>query len=436
MITSIDAFASAYIRQELRKQLMTRISIPYGNETVDISVPEKNIADIVYPREVSIENSYSVLQKAIRNPLGEQVIEDTLQAKVPVLIIVNDATRPTRTSMVLETIEHYVQNKHLQFIVATGAHRAPTEQELRTIFGKYYKEYQNRILIHDAQNKESLEYYGKTRYGNELWLNKAVARFERIFVIGSVEPHYFAGFTGGRKSILPGIAGYDTIEQNHKFAAHPKAQPLNLNGNPIHEEMVDCVKTLDDKQLLSIQMVLDRNYNIYDAFAGSIDRTFEMATRIAARLYRVRIPACAEIVVTVAQKPFDINLYQTLKAIEHGRMALRKGGILITISACSEGIGPASFARLFGDRNSLKTAALNVQSCYRLGDHNAGNLWNFIENNDLWVITTIPQDELANARIKCFATAQEAVDQAIKHKGKNTKVLFLLNGCFTVPEVV
>jgi nickel-dependent lactate racemase len=200
--------------------------------------------------------------------------------------------------------------------------------------------------------------------------------------------------------------------------------------------MVDCVKALDDKLLLSIQMVLDRNYNIYDAFAGSIDRTFEMATRIAARLYRARIPARAEIVVTVAQKPFDISLYQTLKAIEHGRMALREGGILITISACSEGIGPASFARLFGKPNSLKTAALKGQSCYRLGDHNASNLWNFIEKNDLWAITTIPQNELASARIKCFPTAQEAIDQAMMLKGKNTKVLFLLNGCFTVPEIV
>jgi nickel-dependent lactate racemase len=234
MITSIDAFPSIYIRQESKKQLMTRISIPYGNETVYISVPEKNIADIVYPREVGIRDSYSVLQEAIRNPLGKPMIGDILQTKVPVLIIVNDATRPTRTSMVLETIKHYVQNEHLQFIVATGAHRAPTEQELRTIFGKYYQEYETRILIHDSQNKESLEYHGKTRYGNELWLNKAVARFERIFVIGSVEPHYFAGFTGGRKSILPGIAGYDTIEQNHKFDTHPKAQPYKLNCNIIH----------------------------------------------------------------------------------------------------------------------------------------------------------------------------------------------------------
>lgn len=106
------------------------------------------------------------------------------------------------------------------------------------------------------------------------------------------------------------------------------------------------------------------------------------------------------------------------------------------ISACPEGIGPASFARLFRDQNSLETAALNVQSCYSLGDHNASNLWNLIKMNQIWAITTVPHKYLSNARIKCFATAQEAIGQAIRHKGKNTKVLFLLNGCLTVPEII
>jgi len=182
---------------------MIRISIPYGNETLDISIPEENLAAIVYPKEATIRDDYSVLNEAIRNSLGTQTIEDFLRTQAAVLFIVNDATRPTRTSEVLDTIERYIQNKDLQFLVATGAHRAPNEQELRMIFGKYYKDYQDRILIHDARNKGALEHYGKTRYGNELWLNKAITRFERIFVIGSVEPHYFAGFTGGRKSILP-----------------------------------------------------------------------------------------------------------------------------------------------------------------------------------------------------------------------------------------
>jgi len=414
---------------------MIRISIPYGKETLDISVPEKNIADIVYPTKVTIRDDYSVLNEAIRNPLGTQTIEDFLRKQTPVLIIVNDATRPTRTATVLDTIERNMQTKDLRFLVATGAHRAPTEQELRMMFGKHYRNFRNHILIHDAKDNKSLKHYGKTRYGNELWLNRAVTRFERIFTIGSVEPHYFAGFTGGRKSILPGIAGYNTIEQNHKFAVHPRAQPLNIDGNPIQEEMVDCINALRNREIISVQMVLDKNNNIYEAFTGPIDKTFEMATRMARRIYCIKIRAKADIVVTVAQKPFDIDLYQTLKAIEHGRIALKESGVLIVVSPCHEGLGPPSFARLFSSPKSIEDAVKNAEGYYQLGDHNAINLASLRKWGEIWMVTRISDTLLRNAQIRQFDSLKKAIQVAIEKKGLDAKILFLINGSLTVPDI-
>ena len=415
---------------------MRKLSIPYGKEKFEITLAESNILDVIHPKETARHNSNSVLSRAIEKPVDDQTMRDFLRTKDRVLCIINDATRPTKTSAVLDAIKRDIQASSIQFLVATGAHRAPTDPELRTILGNCYGQYRNGILIHDAQDDKSLEYFGRTRYGNELWLNKALKKFRKILVIGSVEPHYFAGFTGGRKSILPGLAAYHTIERNHKFAVHPEAQPLNLVGNPIHEEMIDCVRTLDNKKIFSLQMVLDRNHNIYDAFTGSIDRTFEMAAQSAGEIYRISISAQADIVVTVAQRPFDINLYQTLKVIEHGRMALREGGILIVVSPCPEGLGPESFARLFRDRHSLETAAMNAQSCYQLGDHNATNLRNLSKQNEIWAITKIPKEVLGNAHIRSLASGQHAIDLAIKQTGKNAKVLFMLNGSLTVPEII
>ena len=183
-------------------------------------------------------------------------------------------------------------------------------------------------------------------------------------------------------------------------------------------------------------MVLDMEQNVYAAFSGSTDKTFEMATRMATTLYSSEVPARADIVVTVAQKPFDINLYQTLKAIEQGRLALRKGGILIVISACHEGLGPSSFSRLFRGKNSLKQAALNAKISYKLGDHNASNLLNLTRQHELWAITMINKETLGNARISTFTTGQEALDQALRNKGEDASVLFMVNGCLTVPQVV
>ena len=269
---------------------MTRkLSIPYGKEQIEVTCAEKNIMDIIYPKAAQ-QGRPNVLAESIEQPLNGGSLRDFLATKDPVLCIVNDATRPTNTSAVLDIIEEDLRNTDVHFLVATGAHRAPTGAELEKIFGTQYRRYHARILIHDARNQESSAHFGKTRYGNELWLNKALKDYGKILIIGSVEPHYFAGYTGGRKSILPGIAAYRTIEDNHKQATHPGARPLNLNGNPIHEEMVDCLRQLKDKQLFSVQMILDKRNNICNAFTGSIDQTFQTAERVGDAMYRARIP--------------------------------------------------------------------------------------------------------------------------------------------------
>ena len=414
---------------------MRRLSIPYGRESIEISLAEQNIMDIIYPKETLPQNNVHGLKEAIENPLDNGSLREFLGARDPVLCIVNDATRPTKTSAVLDITKEDIRNTDIHFLVATGAHRAPTRAELNMIFGTHFERHQNKIMIHDARADGSSECFGETRYGNALWLNKALKDYGRILCIGSVEPHYFAGFTGGRKSILPGIAAYSTIEGNHKHATHPKAQPLNLDGNPVHEEMVDCLRRLGDKQVYSVQMVLNRHNNVCAAFTGSIEQTFQMAARVGDAMYRAEIPRRADIVVTVAQWPFDINLYQTLKAIEHGRIAVRENGILIVVSPCHEGLGPKSFARLFETAESLEQAAHEGSIHYTLGDHNAINLASLRRSCDFWAITRISDSILERIGIRPFSSLQEALKQAIDKKGQNTGILFLMNGSLIVPQV-
>jgi nickel-dependent lactate racemase len=411
------------------------ISIPYGKDLVEIRCAEKNIMDVIYPKTTPRQGSTNVLKASIENPVDGSSLRDFLMTTEPVLCIVNDATRPTRTSAVFDLIKEDIRNRDIHFLVATGAHRAPIAAELQMILGTQYSQHHARILVHNARDGESVEYFGTTRYGNELWLNKALKDYDRILVIGSVEPHYFAGFTGGRKSILPGVAAYRTIEANHKHATHPRARPLNLSGNPIHEEMVDCLRLLDDKELFSIQMVLDHQHNICDAFTGSPTQTFQMAARVGDDTYRTRIPHKAEVVVTIARWPFDINLYQTLKAIEHGRTALKEHGILIVVSPCQEGLGPRNFARLFDTTESLERAAQKGSTSYTLGDHNAINLASLRRFCELWTITRIPDGILERIGIKPFASLQEGLEQAIEKKGQNVEILFLMDGSLIVPDI-
>jgi nickel-dependent lactate racemase len=413
---------------------MKQLAIPYGKKRLMLDVPEENILDIIYPRTISQQNSRKILTQAMNRPLGDRTLREFLTKAERVLFIINDATRPTKTSDVLDLIEDTMKEQS-RFLIATGAHRAPSTVELKTIFGERYSQYENQILIHDSKDNTMLQNIGKTRHGNELWLNQHVVHADHIFVISSVEPHYFAGYTGGRKSFLPGIAAYNTIENNHKFALHARARSLNLAENPVHEEMLDCVKALGQNRIFSLQMVLDNDRSVSKAFSGPLDSTFEMATQYAKDCFSAEIPTTADVVVTVSRPPFDVNLYQTLKAIEHARLALNEGGTLIVVSPCPEGLGPDSFARLFKEQTSMARAVEHSKKHYRLGDHNALNLMTLIKQARFYAITDIDDRILENAGITPFRSLQRAIERAMATKGRPNKILILTNGALTVPIV-
>lgn len=415
--------------------MMKRLAVPYGNTRKNIEVDEKYILDIIDTHPYRSGNTEKTLIDALRNPVEGRSLSDFMGSTAKLCIIVNDAARPTRTDLVLSAIRESITGHDIHFIVATGAHRAPDKEEMMAIFGKLYDEYKELITIHDARDESMLDHIGKTRYGNDILLNRLVARDDRILIIGSIEPHYFAGYTGDRKALLPGIAGYRTIENNHRHALHQYAKPLRLNNNPIHEEMLDCATALGRDRIYSVQMILDKSRNIYRAYAGAVIKTLETAAAEARCIFSAPISRKADIVVTVAQQPFDINLYQTLKSIEHGRLALNDGGILIFVSRCPEGLGPPSFTRLFENEHSIEAAAIKAKTAYRLGDHNAYNLMTLRKHGRIWGVTDIADTTLRNAQMVRFGSLQAALDQAIKEKGTEHSILLMTNGSMTVPEI-
>jgi nickel-dependent lactate racemase len=420
-------------RKEPHSEIMKRFGVPYGKRNFIVEIDERNISGIIEAPKIGMPGGKTTLAEAIQNPLDHRSLKEFLGGASGLSIMVNDGARPTRTAWVIDLIEEAIKDKDVQFIIATGAHRCPTDSELRRIFNGNYDRYKDRIAIHDARDENAHECVGKTRYGNEVWLNRLVTRTDKVVVIGSVEPHYFAGLTGGRKSLLPGVAAYRTIEQNHSLALLPGAHPLNLDGNPIHEEMIDCIKMFGKDRIYAVQMILDPNHDVWRAFAGAIDLTFDYAVCDARRFYSVTITQSADVVVTISTPPFDVDLYQTLKAIEHGRLALKPGGILIVVSPCPEGLGPMNFARLFEDSTAVEVAAHKAKIDYRLGDHNAHNLLTLREQHEIWAVTNIAGSVLRTAKIEKFRSLQAALNRAIKQKGSNTKMLFLLNGSLTVP---
>ncbi len=412
-----------------------KLDIPYGKESISIDIPDENVAGIIRPNDVEIGDEKNTIFDAIENPLNSKNLDEFLSDAKDLLFIVNDGTRPTPTSKVIDILFDKIKDKNIKFIIATGVHRQPTEEELEFIFGKNLETLRDRIFAHDAKREEDMVFIGKSKNGTEMYVNKLGVEAHKIVIISSVEPHYFAGYTGGRKSFLPGIASYKTIQQNHRYAMRAEAQPLVLSGNPVNDDMEDAIKTIQDKEIFSITTVLDRHQNIYAASAGHIYDSFHAAIEKANEVFAVKIKEKVDIVVSVAPYPMDIDLYQSQKAIENGKMALKEGGIIILVSKCRDGIGDRTFFNLLASSSDAKEVLETIDKGYKLGYHKAARIVEASCKGEIWAVSDLDDESISKAFMKPYASIQEAVDAAISKKGEDAKVLFLMDGSVTVPLV-
>jgi len=412
-----------------------KIRIPYGKEKVEVEVDDDRVLGVIEPNRVYIGDEAETIRKGIEQAINSKSFDEFLEDARDLLFVVNDATRPTPTAKVLEVIHDKIEDKDIKFIVATGVHRAPIEEEFDFIFGKYYSEFRDRIYVHDSKREEDMVYIGSSANGTEMYLNRLGVEAHKIVPIGSVEPHYFAGYTGGRKFFLPGIASYKTIEQNHKYALLPEARALVLEGNPVHEDMIDALRTIEHKEIFSIQTVLDRDKKIYGCTAGHIHDSFLAAVNKAHEVFCVEIEEKADVVVAIATYPMDVDLYQSQKALDNGKLALREGSIIIMVSKCRTGIGERSFFDLLASSKSPQEALERIEQGYKLGYHKAAKMAEIATWAEIWGVTDLEDKDMEGAFIKPFHDIQQAINKAIEKKGSKAKVLFLMDGSVTVPKI-
>ncbi|MBW1808959.1 MAG: nickel-dependent lactate racemase [Deltaproteobacteria bacterium] len=410
------------------------LQIPYGkDDELSIELADQLVAEVIEPRTVEIGDQSETIRQAVSNPVGPQSIEDFLADAQNVLVIVNDATRPTPTRQVLDVLVEMFNGVDVDFLVATGIHRAPTEEEYLQIFGQgHYERFRDRIFAHDSRRSEDMVFLGRSKNGTEMRVNRRGVEAHKIIIISSVEPHYFAGYTGGRKSFLPGIAAYETIEQNHKLALKPEAKALALEGNPVHEDMIDALKTVKP-EIFAINTVLDKKHRIYAAVAGDINESFLAATHLANEIFAAPISQKADIVVSVVKFPGDIDLYQAQKGIDNAKHALKEGGILILVAKCRCGVGEESFVNLLSSASSPRDVLERIEKKYLLGYHKAAKMAEVGLWAETWAVTDLEPDMLEKIFIRPCSSLQAALDDALHSKGLAARVLFLLDGGLTVP---
>lgn len=334
-------------------EVTMNIQIPYGRKNIMLVLSEKARANVVSCRLDSYKTEMSeteLVAKALNEPIGSKKLSELSRGKKNIVIIASDHTRPVPSKIIMPLMLSEIRKGNpdadISILIATGCHRTTTKDELAAKFGeKIVRE--EKIVIHDCSNEDELVDIGTLPSGGKLKINKLAAQAELLVSEGFIEPHFFAGFSGGRKSVLPGIAARETVYWNHNadFIHDDKSRAGILEGNPIHRDMIFAARAA--KLAFICNTVINSEHKVIGAFAGDADEAHKAGCEFLKSLCETEIKKADIVVSTNNGYPLDQNLYQAVKGMCTAEGACRDGGSIIIAAACEDGIGGEAFARTF-----------------------------------------------------------------------------------------
>lgn len=358
---------------------MATLGIPYGRGRMTLNVPGERLRAVLEPAgdaSRSGESESAIVRRALDHPIGSPRLRELARGKRRVLLITSDHTRPvpSRVTMplLLDEIRAGSPGADIRILLATGFHRPTTPDEMDDKFGPAIAR-RERIINHRSDDDAAMVMKGILPSGGELWLNSLIDWADLVVSEGFIEPHFFAGFSGGRKSILPGIAATRTIFANHctEFIAHPAARAGNLADNPLHRDMVFAAKTAGLAFILNV--LIDADKRVIAAFAGDCEAAHEAGC--AAALTRTSVPCVpAPIVVTSnGGHPLDQNIYQAVKGMTAAEACVEQGGVIVMVAACGDGAGGESFFEWFSKASGPCEVAARIAGIPR--DRTVADQW-------------------------------------------------------------
>ena len=346
---------------------MALLSLPYGRGHLSVSIDDNRLAAVLTPNHMAKgeKREQDLVREALENPIDSPGLCQLAQGKQRILIITSDHTRPVPSAitlpLMLEEIRKGAPEGEVIILVATGVHRPTTEAELRDKLGDVIVDTET-IVVHRSEAGESMAHLGTLPSGGELWLNGKVLWADLIVSDGFIEPHFFAGFSGGRKSILPGIASRKTVLYNHNaaFIQSPHARQGRLENNPIHRDMCFAAEKAGLQFILNV--LLDSDKKIIHAVAGHPESAHKAGCEQSLRLTSVPCVAADIVLVTNGGYPLDQNIYQAVKGMTAAEACVRQDGVIIMCAALADGHGGEDFFRWFSERDSPQAVTRAIES--------------------------------------------------------------------------
>lgn len=422
---------------------MKKIQLPYGRTSMYAEIDEKNLLGIfeaALPSPAS--DPAAEVENALDNPIGSEKLEILAENKKTALIIASDHTRPVPSRILmpamLKRLRKFNPDIDITILIATGCHRETSRDELIEKFGEEIVD-SEKILVHDSRDENMYHHLGKLPSGGELIVNKLAIEADLLISEGFIEPHFFAGFSGGRKSVLPGVAAKETVLANHcaEFISSPFARTGNLTNNPIHEDMLFAAKKANLAFILNV--VINGEKKIVRAFAGDAEKAHLAGCSFLKSCCGISVPEADIVITSNGGYPLDQNVYQSVKGMTAAEAVLRDGGVIIICAACNDGHGGDAFYKTLSETQSPQQLLKKIEAVTR--NKTLPDQWQYqilarilVKFHVIIVTQDCPHKIINDMKMHTASNIDEALQIAYNILGNNAKAAVIPDGVSVIAE--
>ena len=413
-----------------------KIEVGYGNTVQTVEVPDRNLLQILRANPAPDQagpGGEEAVRQALANPIGSPGLDEIIHTGEKIVIITSDISRPMPTWDVMPSLLDALyaagaRTEDITLIFARGSHRGHTEEERHHLAGeRAWKEI--RCIDSDP---DACIHLGETQRGTPIDIMEIVAKADRRICVGNIEYHYFAGYSGGAKALFPGTSTPRVIQANHSMMVDERAHAGNMDTNPLRQDIDEAAAVCGIDFILNV--ILDEHKKIIHAVAGDVKEAHRAGCRYLDSLYAVEIPERADIViVSQGGAPKDANLYQTQKALDNSKHAIKDGGSIILVGACQEGMGSAIFEEWMTQAGQPEDLIERIRKDFKLGGHKAAAIAQILKRADIRLVSEMDPNFVRSIFMEPYESLAPAFADAMRAQGPDAKVIVMPYGGSTLP---
>ncbi len=408
--------------------------IKYFKDYIPFHIEDTHPVTELLPKTCpAVASEIEEVKRALAHPIDSPKLVDIVKPGEKIVIITSDVTRPVPSWIIIPCLleelgQAGISDDHVTIVFGLGSHCPMTEEEHRRLVGD---EVYDRVTCIDS-NPDDCVHLGTCQNGTSVDIFKTVAEADRRILVGNVEYHYFAGYSGGMKAIMPGVASRESIQSNHKNMIRPGSYAGNMEGNPVRDDIEEVAKFCPADFIVNV--VLDDHKKIAFAAAGHPVAAHRKACYFLDEIYKISIDKPADVViVSTGGYPKDINLYQAQKSIDNAKQAVKEGGIMVVAASCQEGYGSSVFAKWIENYDTPEDRIQAIHEHFELGGHKSAALGLVQQKCTIYLVTDMDDALVKKANMVPFHDLQEAVDAAFAKMGNTASAYVIPIGGSTLP---